>query len=61
MKQSIKSIKAQVVNEVAQKYKRRIDALEIRNQELEAKCAKYKKEIAKLQASLESQRINKEK
>lgn len=58
MKQSIKSIKAQIINEVAKKYKCRIDTLEIKNKELEAKCAKYKKEIIKLQASLESQRIN---
>lgn len=58
MKQSIKSIKAQAANEVAKKYKLRIEVLIDKNKELEAKCAKYKKEIAKLQASLESQRIN---
>lgn len=57
MKQSIKTIKAQVANEIAKKYKLRIEMLTSKNEELEAKCAKYKKEIAKLQASLESQRI----
>lgn len=58
MKQSIKSIKAQVINEVAKKYKLQIEMLIERHKELETKCAKYKKEIAKLQASLESQRRN---
>ena len=58
MKQSIKSIKAQLVNDVAQKYKREIEQLKNRNKELEALCAKYKKEIAKLRKSLELQRIS---
>lgn len=45
MRQSIKSIKAQLVNDVALKYKRQIEQLKNRNKELETLCAKYKKKL----------------
>lgn len=56
MKQSAKAIKAQLINEVAKKYKIRIDRLTQENRELKSQLAKYRNEITKLQRSLELER-----
>lgn len=56
MKNSIKAIKAQCVNEVAKKYKREIERLQKENGEMKLLLAKYRNEISKLQHSLELER-----